>query len=321
MRWFPLLLAGMVAASPSEAATFTESFSSNPLADGWQIFGDTNLFQWDPVNQDLQATWDSSQTNSYFYHTLGTILSRNDDFELSFDLTLQDYSIGTSAYSFEIAIGFLNMVSATQTNFSRGSGKSAAYGPVDLVEFNFFPAFSIYQATIDQVIVATNNSAWLYNENNLLDLTPGDLFHIDMSYLGSTETLTTVITLDGAQYGATQLIQVPAGFDFRVGAVSVSSYSGQHAEGSILAHGTIGNVAVTVPPPPVQTLAGAWSNGVFQVQFLCRSNWLYTLERSGNFHSWAGVSSATPGTSAGLVMQDPNPAPGQAFYRVQANLP
>ena len=145
MRWLPLFLAGMVAASLSEAVTLTENFSSNPLADGWQIFGDTNLFQWDSLNQDLQVTWDSSQPNSDFYHPLGTILSRDDDFELSFDLTLLDETIGTTPgqpYTFEIAVGFLNLVSATRTNFYRGSGVNAAYGPVNLVEFNFFPAFS-----------------------------------------------------------------------------------------------------------------------------------------------------------------------------------
>ncbi|MGD0614754.1 MAG: hypothetical protein ABSA69_04835 [Verrucomicrobiota bacterium] len=324
MRWLPLFLAAMVAASLSEAATFTEDFSSNPLADGWQIFGNTNLFQWDSLNQDLQVTWDSSQPNSYFYHPLGTILSRDDDFELSFDLTLQDDSIGTTPgqpFTFEISLGFLNLVNATQTNFSRGSGVNAVYGPVNLVEFNFFPAFSIYQPTIDQVMVATNNSSWLYNENNLLDLPPGDLFHIDMSYLGSPETLTTILTLGGVQYGETQVIQVPTGFDFRVGVVSVSSYSDRYSDGSILAHGIVDNFAVTVPPPPVQNLTGAWSNGVFQVQFLSRSNWLYTLQRTGDFQSWAGVSSVMTSNAMQLLMKDASPTPGKAFYRVSASRP
>ena len=324
MRWLPLFLAGMVAASLSEAVTLTENFSSNPLADGWQIFGDTNLFQWDSLNQDLQVTWDSSQPNSYFYHPLGTILSRDDDFELSFDLTLLDETNGMTPgqpYTFEIAVGFLNLVSATRTNFYRGSGVNAAYGPVNLVEFNFFPAFSTYEATIDQVVVGTNNSKWLYNENNLLDLPLGDLFHIDMSYLGGPETLTTTLTNGGVQYGTTQIIQVPAGFDFRVGVVSVTSYSDQHSDGSILAHGILDNLVVTVPPPPVQNLTGSWSNGVFQAQFLSRGNWFYTLERTGDFQSWTGILSTTSSNSTYLVMQDTSPTPGKAFYRVCASRP
>ena len=74
---------------PRAAATITENFSANPLQNGWQIFGDTNLFQWDSTNQNLAVTWDSSQTNSYFYHPLGTILTRNDDFSLAFDLAIE----------------------------------------------------------------------------------------------------------------------------------------------------------------------------------------------------------------------------------------
>ena len=78
--WSPLRFA--------ERRPFTENFSADPLQNGWQIFGDTNLFQWDSTNQNLDVTWDSSQTNSYFYNPLGTILAKSDDFSLSFDLQL-----------------------------------------------------------------------------------------------------------------------------------------------------------------------------------------------------------------------------------------
>ncbi len=41
------ILLGLAAATAGRAATITENFSTNPLQDGWQVFGDTNLFQWD----------------------------------------------------------------------------------------------------------------------------------------------------------------------------------------------------------------------------------------------------------------------------------
>ena len=75
IRLFALALAARV--RPRSAPhTITENFTTNPLLNGWQIFGDTNLFQWDPTNHDLAVTWDSSQSNSYFYLPLSNILGR-----------------------------------------------------------------------------------------------------------------------------------------------------------------------------------------------------------------------------------------------------
>ena len=78
------------------AATFTENFSSNPAANGWQFFGNTNLFAWDSTNQTLRVTWDSSKSNSYLHRPLGTILATEYDFSLSFDLKFDDYAIGVT---------------------------------------------------------------------------------------------------------------------------------------------------------------------------------------------------------------------------------
>jgi hypothetical protein len=323
MRVCLFILWGLVAALAGRAATIEEDFSANPQLDGWKIFGNTNLFQWDSTNQNLDVTWDSSQTNSYFYHPLGTILARDDNFHLSFDLMFHDYASGTTSgkpYDFEAAIGFLNFASAAQTTFSRGAGINKTYGPVNLVEFDFFPAFSSFQPTISQVIVSTNNG-WLYNNNNLLDMTPGQWFHVDMDYQGTTRTLTTVVTNNGAQYGMTQTISVTTNFDFRLTAISVNSYSDQNATGSILAHGLVDNFVITVPPPPVQNLAGSFTNGVWQTQFLCRSNWFYTLQRSPDFQSWTNVSSTIPGSATGLVLLDTNPPADKAFYRINAQRP
>ena len=242
---------------------------------------------------------------------------------MSFDLTFQDYASGTTPgkpYDFEAAIGFLNLANATQTNFSRGAGVNPTYGPDNLVEFDFFPAFSIYQPTISQVVVSTNN-VWRYNNNNLLDMTPGQWFHVEMDYSGGARTLTTIVTNNGVQYGATQTILVPTNFDFRVPAVSVSSYSDQNATGSILAHGTVDNFVVTVPPPPVQNLIGNFTDGAWQARFLSRSNWLYSLQRSADFQSWTNVSPASPGNATNLLLLDTNPPADKALYRVEAQRP
>jgi len=56
----------MAAAFVMEAAVISENFSSNPNSREWRKFGNTNLFLWNASNQNLEVTWDSSQSNSYF---------------------------------------------------------------------------------------------------------------------------------------------------------------------------------------------------------------------------------------------------------------
>src|ERR1035438_8673097 len=83
-----------VALAPAHAVTLTEDFSTDPLQNGWQVFGDTNLFAWDQTNQNLEVTWDSTHPNSYFYRPLNVTLTRYDDFTVEFDLRLSDIASG-----------------------------------------------------------------------------------------------------------------------------------------------------------------------------------------------------------------------------------
>src|SRR4051812_19553679 len=101
----------MAVACVMHAAVISENFSNDPLARGWKMFGDTNLFCWNATNQNLEVTWDSSRTNSFFRLPLGTIVSSNDDFSIAFDLRMHDIAIGTSSNkpdTFQIALGFVN---------------------------------------------------------------------------------------------------------------------------------------------------------------------------------------------------------------------
>src|SRR5271157_5082570 len=133
IRLMALALAG-ASLITVRGGTILENFATNPLQDGWTVFGDTNLFQWDATNHDLRVTWDSSQPNSYFYHPLGTTVTRADDFSLSFDLDLTDIGLGIHSYlsnSFTIALGFLNLAVATGPAFLRGTSTNSP----DLAEF------------------------------------------------------------------------------------------------------------------------------------------------------------------------------------------
>jgi hypothetical protein len=75
---------------------------------------------------------------------------------------------------------------------------------------------------------------------------------------------------------------------------------------------------ITVPPPPIQDLASGFSNALWQVQFLSRNNWLYTLERTADFQLWTNASTVTTGTGSNVLLQDASPPASNAFYRVRA---
>jgi hypothetical protein len=292
------------------ATTFSEDFSANPFGRGWKVFGETNLFQWDAGAQQMQVTWDSSKSNSYFYHAIGTICAWPDDFSLQFDIRIDDI---TNNGAFEVCVGFINTSNAFATNFFRGTGRDSP----NLVEFAYFPAFDTFAPTISQVVASTN-STFLFNHDNLLDLTAGAWFHVEMVYSATNHHLTTSTWQDGSLYGSPQVINVAATRDFRVGAVSISSYSDQKADGSLLAHGAIDNITFTVPDSPVAGLTGRIFNGQYQARFGSLPNWVYFLERSSDLTAWTQLPGSVAGTG-GIVQLVDNAPPGNgSFYRVKA---
>jgi len=320
----------MAAASPGGAAVIQENFSDDPAANGWKSYGATQLFQWDTVAEALRVTWDSSQTNSYFHHPLGTILARDDDFSFAFDLRLDDVATGVDPNkpsTFQLTVALLNLNDALRTNFFRGAGINAARGARNSVEFDYFPPSSDgITATISPVLISSNNQ-FAYDFTFPLELTVNDLFHVALSYTASNRVLATVITRNGQPFDPIKNVTLAASFtDFRLDTVAVCSFSdaGQSPPqfaGSILAHGTVDNIAVILPPPPVENLSGAFSNGTWRVQFASRSNWLYMLERTADFQSWTNVSPPTPGATGALALTDADPPAGKALYRVRAERP
>ncbi len=308
------------------AATVTESFATNPLTHGWHLFGNTNLFLWDSTNQNLRVTWDSLQTNSYFYLPLGTILDRQDNFSVAFDLEMSDIAAGVATNaSFPLAIGLINLLDATRTNFFRGS---PAHLQPNLVEFTFFPDTAGYGPTIWPDIWSTNGTL-AGNDNGdygytIMDLPIGVVMRITLSYSASNQTLNTTLVTNGVSIPLNRLTIGTNFTDFRVAAFAIPSYSdaGQNPRyaNSILAHGIVDNVLLTVPPPPVQNLTGKFAGNQWQASFTSLTNWLYTLERTGDLRSWTAVSTGTPGIGGTLILPDPTAFTRQ-WYRVNAQRP
>jgi hypothetical protein len=151
-------------------------------------------------------------------------------------------------------------------------------------------------------------------------------YRVNLNYASSNQTIQAWLSLSNAPFAMLTNSYVSSGFtEFRLDHVAVCSYSdvGQDPtySGSLLADGIIDNIVVTLPPPPVSAVRGSFKNGAWQVQFVSRTNWLYTLERTVDFQTWATVSATQAGNGTNQVLQDAAPPAHGGFYRVRANRP
>jgi len=323
-----LAAAGVSFLSCAPGATITENFSTNPLQNGWQVFGDSNLFHWDSTNHVLDVTWDSSQPNSYFYHPLGTILGTNDDFSMSFDLLLTDYAIGVNPAapsSFELAAGLMNYSEATSANFLRGSYLTEQQ---DLAEFDFFQWDAVQPWPATNTVWPTfvdSQGDYYWNGDasyGVAELPSNVVMRVVMNYTAMDQMCVLTITTNGAVVVAPVVVVLSAPDvyfgEYHLDTFAVESYSDAESGGSLLAHGTIGNVTLEVPRPPLTFLQPTLVDGVAGVQFYSQENWTYILQSSGDLQTWVQVGSPVAGTGGKLTLQDTNPPQKQLFYRVCA---
>ena len=315
-----IILALSFLCKASTAATISEDFSSDPLKNGWAVFGDTNLFQWNSTNQNLAVTWDSSQSNSYFYHPFGTTLGKADAFTVDFDIRLNDLE-WTNTY--QLAVGLLKYSDATDPGFSRVNGFSP-----NIFEFDYFPDDGYGEPNIEAAMTddaAITNYPDFYFIYDTLPMNPGTTYHVTLTHAPGDATVTATVLTNGQIYTTMPIVGNTFGEvigDFALDTVAVINYSGagqdtNYPVGSILAHGTVDNFVVALPSP-VRNLAGAFSNNVWQVQFSTYSNWLYTLQRSTDLISWSDASAPVAGSGDEMSLFDTNALANQALYRIRA---
>jgi hypothetical protein len=305
------------------AAVLQEDFTEDPVLHGWKVVGETSLFAWSPANQELEVTWDSSKSNTFCCFPLGTVLAASDDFSFAFDLKLNDVAVGVNPakpYSFELAVGLINLAEASRTNFFRGAGS----GTPDLLEFDYFPDDGSGFSSLDGTMSDTNGTMQFYYAD--VPLNTGEVYRVEIAYATAAKTISANVSRGGVPYCSLTNSFLSGSFaDFRLDHFALCSYSdaGQDPQfsGSLLAHGTIDNVLIQLPSPPVVFIDGPFSNGKWQVSCLSQTNWLYTLERTTDFQSWSVAAPAVSGTGATLLLQDSAPVIERAFYRVAAHRP
>jgi hypothetical protein len=336
-----LALAGFSVASTSRAVVIVEDFSSNPVSKGWQVFGDTNLFKWNSTNSNLAVTWDSRCPNSYFYYPLGVGVTRHDDFSLEFDLRLGDITSGVEPGKtgpLQIGLGFLNLATATSTNFMRGAWGAAP----NVAEFAYY-TWGYYDyggviypspaSTVPSFIPATDSHHYapVFVSAFETEVPTNQTVHVRLAYTGGDQTARLTLTAAGVPLSQLPNLvlseagnsQFAAADNFQADTFSISSYSSAGDDyDSVLAHGTVDNLSITAQLQPITRLTGGWAtNGFWQAQFFTHSNWLYTLERSTNFNAWAAAAPAVAGNEDLMILEDADPPAAGAWYRVRAQEP
>jgi hypothetical protein len=327
-----------LALSTAGAATITEDFSADPLQNGWLVFGDASLFAWNSTNQNLEVAWDSTHPNSYFHRPLGVALTRDDDFSLEFDLRLSDIASGIEQGKtgpLQIGVGFLNLATATSTNFMRG----AWGGAPNVAEFAYYTSgyydyggliYPSPASCVPSFIPGTDSFHYapMFVSAFETELPTNRTVHIRLVYTAATQTAVLTLTANGVPLGQLPNLalndsgnsQWTATDNFRLDAFSISSYCSVGDDfDSVRAHGTVDNLTFTAALQPIGRLSGGRAtNGIWQAQFFSHSNWLYALERSTNLHSWASASVTNAGNEAFMVLEDSDLAVPRAFYRVRA---
>ena len=314
--WFvSLAIAGLSVLSVVRANTLIEKFTTDPALDGWQVFGNTNLFRWDSTNQVLDVTWDSSQTNSYFYHPLGVTLTTNDSFCVQFDLQLSDAT--ASGYGNELAIGLLHYSDATSPDFNRANSPMP-----NLFEFDYFPAIDYGGYSQPDTVTATlkdsqSGYAGFYFASDNLPLNPGVTYRVVLIHRAGTATVSGEVLTNGQVMTSLPNIYAAGAGDFQLDTLSISSYADDGWGDSILAHGTVAKLACASPLPVGLITAVAAG----QIQFTSDTNWLYALEQTADFRTWTPAAPIIFGNGTNLLLQATNLPADKSFYRVRADLP
>ena len=324
---FAILNIAVALTSTSAASTtVTEDFSTAPKNRGWEIHNDPSLFVWNSTNQNLEVTWDSSKTNSYFRLPLNPFTSE-DNFSASLDLEMHHIQIGTTPgrpSTFQFAFGFQHRASADATNFIRGTGANSP----NLAEFNFLPDSGFGPTTWPALF--PTNGLMNYSGNDdfgLFEIPTNVAMRVNLAYTATNHTIELHITTNGVTMG--RIVRAPltatnATIGFHLDAFSISSYSdaGQFPgeyEGSILASGTIDNIVINTPASPIQSATGTLVEGHWQHQITAEAGWTYTLESSSNFNSWIEASTPVTGTGGPITLTSNTPETSTSrFFRVKA---
>lgn len=299
--------------------SWIEDFTANPLQQGWSVEGDASLFSWSMEDENLMATWDSSQPNTFFYRKLETPVHHTDTFSLGFTIHVDSITGGVNpekSGSLQLALGLIQTTRAFTPGFIRGTGTDSP----ELFEFNYFPDTG-FGATISPVMISSEHQ-FAAGFEFPVTMKSGSTYEITMSLNGRTGILTTTILEDQTHEIPVQDVVITEDFSgFTLDAVSITSYSdaGQSEfAGSILATARIDDIQFQSLDSNLLTLQTKLEQGVPSINFTAEIGMVYQLQRSTDLIDWIDLEVRHVAEFSGeTALEDPNPPSGHAFYRIQ----
>jgi hypothetical protein len=314
-------LAGVFPATAS--FTVTEDFSSDPSS-LWITGGNTNLFVWDPVARNLSVTWDSSQPQSFFALPLIRQVSLAGSFSFSFDLRLTDVQGGVTPDrpgAMQIAAGLINLGEMAAKESGRAAGK--AY---DTVEVDWFPAgtipgYGVVEPTISPIIfnsLTQPAASFAYPAPPATNVT----YRFTAAYNAGARTFQTTVTADGNPAWMIPTITLNLFYsDFTVDAFAFIVWNQASSQyDSLLAHGTVDNVLVTVPDPPATKFQLLQTSPPI-FQFVAAPAYTYRLQASPDLKTWTDVAGPVYATNATLIhfTDTRSGLPSMQFFRIRSS--
>jgi len=291
-----------------------ENFSANPLANGWAAHGDESLFEWDAEGGALAVTWDSEKPNSNFHRPLGLTLTEADTFAFAFDIALDEVKAGHldgQPYTFEIAVGLMSIESAKADGFSRGTGTDSP----NLVEWDYFPD-SGFGATISPAI-ASGKSQFAAGFTFPAELVVGKKYSVRMEYDPAERTLKTFMLENDKAWKTIKTVALADDFvGFAVDAFSISSYTAKGSKSSLLANGSVDNLAIGVGRSKPRIVNTRLADGQWTARSFGYGTADYLLERSADLRGWQPVRNGVREDGFYLRLIDENPSLGDGFYRL-----
>ena len=291
-----------------------ENFSANPLANGWAAHGDESLFEWDAEGGALAVTWDSEKPNSNFHRPLGLTLTEADTFAFAFDIALDEVKAGHldgQPYTFEIAVGLMSIESGKADGFSRGTGTDSP----NLVEWDYFPDTG-FGATISPAI-ASGKSQFAAGFTFPAELVVGKKYSVRMEYDPAERTLKTFMLENDKAWKTIKTVALADDFvGFAVDAFSISSYTAKGSKSSLLANGSVDNLAIGVGRSKPRIVNTRLADGQWTARSFGYGTADYLLERSADLRGWQPVRNGVREDGFYLRLIDENPSLGDGFYRL-----